>query len=231
MTTRTGVRPTTGTRGAVATRVALAPATALLLAPGPADADEALGRRLAALRALVEAGGDSAHGGTRASTTPGIAREAAASRVGRAPDVPVADPQEACDAGAWWRGSAYAARSRARDAVRDAAIRYALDPALLRAVIRVESAGNPRALSGAGAQGLMQLMPATARSLGVVCAFDPRENVLGGARYLRRMRDRLGSWPRALAAYHAGPGRVESGRPLPRSTRSYVARVLARWGR
>jgi soluble lytic murein transglycosylase-like protein len=74
----------------------------------------------------------------------------------------------------------------------------------------------------------MQLMPATARELGVVCPFDPRQNVLGGARYLRRLRDRLGTWPRALAGYHAGPSRVERGR-IPAETRRYVRRVMESW--
>ena len=105
-----------------------------------------------------------------------------------------------------------------------------LDPRLIRSVIRHESNFDPKAVSSQGAMGLMQLMPGTARELGVTCAFDPRQNVLGGSRYLRRMRDELGSWPRALAAYHAGPTRVRSGR-LPGETRRYVARVLTSWGR
>jgi soluble lytic murein transglycosylase-like protein len=118
--------------------------------------------------------------------------------------------------------------ARTRRAIRDAALRYRLDPRLLRAVIRHESAWDPRAVSTAGARGLMQLMPATARELGVIRPFDPRENVLGGARYLRRLFDRLGSWPRALAAYHAGPGNVIRGAVGP-ATQRYVARVLASW--
>ena len=76
--------------------------------------------------------------------------------------------------------------------------------------------------------GLMQLMPATASALGVACPFDPRENVLGGSRYLRRLHDRFGSWKRAIAAYHAGPTRVERGR-IPGVTRRYVKRVLRGW--
>ena len=71
-------------------------------------------------------------------------------------------------------------------------------------------------------------MPATARSLGVVCAFDPRENVMAGTRYLRELHARLGSWPRALAGYHAGPRRVERGR-IPGETRRYVRRIIASW--
>jgi len=113
-------------------------------------------------------------------------------------------------------------------AVRDASLRWAVDASLIRAVIRHESAGDVWALSSKGAQGLMQLMPATARELGVRCPFDPRENILGGTRYLRELRDRLGSWRRALAGYHAGPTRVLAKR-IPRVTRAYVERVLRSW--
>jgi len=113
-------------------------------------------------------------------------------------------------------------------AVREASLRWAVDAALIRAVIRHESAGEISALSSKGAQGLMQLMPGTARELGVRCPFDPRENILGGTRYLRQLRDRLGSWRRALAGYHAGPTRVLEER-IPRVTRAYVERVLRSW--
>ena len=99
---------------------------------------------------------------------------------------------------------------------------------LIEAVIRHESNGDPEAVSHAGAQGLMQLMPATARQMGTVCSFDPRENVIAGTRYLRRMYDRFGSWPDALAAYNAGPARVEAG-ALPAETRRYVANVMRSW--
>jgi soluble lytic murein transglycosylase-like protein len=119
-------------------------------------------------------------------------------------------------------------RARIDTAVRDASLRFAVSPELLHAVIRHESAYDVEAVSHRGAQGLMQLMPATARELGVVCPFDPRQNVLGGARYLRRLRDRLGTWPRALAGYHAGPSRVERGR-IPAETRRYVRRVMESW--
>ena len=74
----------------------------------------------------------------------------------------------------------------------------------------------------------MQLMPQTARELGVVCPDDPRENVIGGTRYLRELRDRFGSWELALAAYNAGPTRVVEGR-IPAETRRYVKRVIATW--
>ena len=74
----------------------------------------------------------------------------------------------------------------------------------------------------------MQLMPQTARALGANCPFDPRENVMAGTRYLRRLRDRFGSWPLAVVAYHAGPTRVEENR-IPGETRRYVRRVLRTW--
>ncbi|MGQ9556452.1 MAG: lytic transglycosylase domain-containing protein [Desulfurispora sp.] len=111
----------------------------------------------------------------------------------------------------------------------EAAARYDLDPALLKAVARAESSFDPQAVSPAGAAGLMQLMPATARALGVTDVFDPRQNILAGARYLRQLLDRFaGDLPLALAAYNAGPGAVErhGGIPPYRETRQYVSRVL-----
>jgi soluble lytic murein transglycosylase-like protein len=119
-------------------------------------------------------------------------------------------------------------RSRIDTAVRDASLRYRTDRRLIESVIRVESNYDVDAVSNKGAMGLMQLMPGTARELGVICAFEPRSNVLAGTRYLRRLRDRLGSWPRALAGYHAGPRRVESGR-IPAITHRYVENVMRRW--
>jgi Transglycosylase SLT domain len=112
-----------------------------------------------------------------------------------------------------------------------AAERFRVPPHWIRAVIAVESAGDPRAVSRAGAMGLMQIMPATwaelraAHDLGAD-PFDPRDNILAGTAYLRAMYDRFGA-PGFLAAYNAGPGRyaehLATGRPLPRETRDYVA--------
>ena len=111
-----------------------------------------------------------------------------------------------------------------------AAAKYNLDPNLLRGLIRAESNFNPRAGSPAGAQGLTQLMPGTARSLGVTNAFDPAQAIDGGAKYLRQQLDRFGGDPRkALAAYNAGPGAVQrhGGVPPYAETQNYVRRVLA----
>jgi soluble lytic murein transglycosylase-like protein len=120
-----------------------------------------------------------------------------------------------------------------RGLVERVARRYGLDPALVDAVVRAESGYDPQATSPAGAMGLMQLMPATARALGVVDPYDPVQNVEGGVRYLRGLLDRFGDVTLALAAYNAGPGAVTryGGVPPYRETRAYVERVLSTWQR
>lgn len=114
--------------------------------------------------------------------------------------------------------------------ITDAAQQYGVRPALLRALMQAESSGNPQAVSPAGAQGLMQLMPGTAAGLGVTNPFDPAQNIMGGARYLRQQLDRFGGDERlALAAYNAGPGAVQryNGVPPYPETQQYVNRVLS----
>jgi len=183
-------------------RTAAALAAGSLLISSAGFADEPIARRLAALKSLA---------------SPGSLR------------VPQGLPESAgCGGVRWWRATDYGLRARIDAAVRDASLRYAVDAALIRAVIRHESAFNPDAVSHKGAMGLMQLMPGTARELGVVCPFEPRENVLAGALYLHRLHERFGRWPLAIAAYNAGPHRVARGR-FPDETRRYVRRVVASW--
>lgn len=115
--------------------------------------------------------------------------------------------------------------------IRDAARRHALPEALLTAVVAVESGFDPKAQSRKGAKGLMQLMPETARRFGVRDVFSVRDNLYGGAAYLRLLIDQFDNdVALALAAYNAGEGAVlRAGRRLPDypETRDYVARVLA----
>jgi len=107
--------------------------------------------------------------------------------------------------------------------------RKGLSQALVKAVIRAESGGNPRALSRCGARGLMQLMPATAAEMGIDDIFDPDQNIAGGTQYLAKMLELFrGDKRLALAAYNAGPGAVKkyNGIPPYPETRKYVDRVL-----
>ena len=112
--------------------------------------------------------------------------------------------------------------------------RHGLDPNLVLAVIGVESGFQPGAVSNKGAQGLMQLMPGTARDMGVADAMDPAQNLDGGTRYLRMLIAQYGGdVGRALAAYNAGPGAVKrhGGVPPYRETHHYIDRVLKRYQR
>ncbi len=113
--------------------------------------------------------------------------------------------------------------------MRTSARKHNLDPELLRAVMRQESAGNPWAVSHKGAKGLMQLMDGTARELGVRDAYNPAQNIEGGATYLRRMLDKFDDVSLALAAYNAGPAAVDrfNGVPPYPETQNYVANVMA----
>lgn len=115
--------------------------------------------------------------------------------------------------------------------IRQAEARYQLPPRLLQALVWQESRFNPFAISPAGAAGLAQLMPGTARELGVSNRHDPAENIDGGARYLKQMLERFGAIHLALAAYNAGPGAVSraGGIPKNRETPGYVKSVIDRW--
>jgi hypothetical protein len=117
--------------------------------------------------------------------------------------------------------------------IQQASQQYGVDPKLIKAVIQAESGFRPKAGSSAGAAGLMQLMPATARELGVKDRFNPEQNIMGGTKYLASMLRKFnGDVSLALAAYNAGPGAVQrhGGIPPYRETQNYVRKVLANYG-
>ena len=137
--------------------------------------------------------------------------------------------------------------------IRDSQAFYGIPDAFMRAVIKTESDYDPNVVSSAGAQGLMQLLPVTARQMGVINSFDPRQNIMGGARYLQVLARRFCHTQAAtddaqrpaerltvcstdekikvIAAYHAGPGAVEKygGIPPYETTRMYVGMVMRRY--
>jgi hypothetical protein len=149
------------------------------------------------------------------------------------------------------RDTSLARYSRFDDHIRDQQACYGIPQALIRAVMRTESDFDPHVVSSAGAQGLMQLMPATARGMGVTNVWDPRQNIMGGARYLQLLAKRYCHTPalgriadrttslvcsheekiKVLAGYHAGPGAVDkyAGMPPYETTRYYVNAVLQRF--
>lgn len=123
--------------------------------------------------------------------------------------------------------------------IAEASQRFGIPESWIRAVLRAESAGDVRAISSAGARGLMQVMPGTWADLRVRHRlgrdpYDPRDNILAGTAYLREMHDRYGNVSAMLAAYNAGPGRYDdylsSGRTLPAETRAYVAAIAPQIG-
>lgn len=118
--------------------------------------------------------------------------------------------------------------------INNAAKRFSLDPELIRAIIKVESGFNPFAVSHKGAQGLMQLMPQTAKEMRVDFPFEAEDNIMGGSRYLRKMLNLFeGDLKLGLAAYNAGPARVRKKRSVPNipETEQYVKKVMREYDR
>lgn len=149
-------------------------------------------------------------------------RRAGTSAAARRPGAPV--PANAARANAPARPS----KNELERLVHDIAERHKLDPVLVKAVIEAESNWNPNAISHKGAQGLMQLIPGTADSLGVKNAFDPEQNIEAGVRHLRTLLEKYnGDLTKALAAYNAGAGAVDraGGVPNYRETRNYVQKI------
>ena len=112
--------------------------------------------------------------------------------------------------------------------IQEAADTHDIDADLIRAVVQTESEFNPTVVSPAGAKGLMQLMPAVVRDMGVVDALDPRDNIMGGTKYLKQLLDaNRGSVALALASYNAGLGNVRRYKGIPpfKETRNYVRKI------
>lgn len=212
-------------RGATAARALFG---LLLAASGEAGAADATYRRYTDAQGVVHVTPAGAAAAARATADlPGSGGEGEPRTAAREAGVPPRDPEvEVAEALADERGRRYEAH------IRGAARLYQLPEALLRAVIHTESNYHPGALSGAGAMGLTQLMPSTARFLGVPKPFDPRQSIYGGAKFLRLLANRFGGdMVLVLAGYFSGAGAVQKygGVPPHPGVRAYVKAVLRRF--
>jgi soluble lytic murein transglycosylase-like protein len=114
--------------------------------------------------------------------------------------------------------------------IKESATKHGIDPLLVKAIIKAESNFDAKAISTKGAQGLMQLMPATAKEFKIADPFDPMENIAGGTKYLRSLLDNYnGDVELSLAAYNAGPGNVRGSIPNIYETKTYVSKVLGNY--
>lgn len=130
------------------------------------------------------------------------------------------------------QGTTLSTHPQIEEIIGKASRQYGVDVALIKAVIKTESNFNPKAVSQAGAEGLMQLMPGTARGLGVTDSFNPEQNIMAGTKFLKDMLKRYnGDLDSALAAYNWGPGNVDrkGTSRLPQETREYLVRVKSRY--
>lgn len=201
-------------------------AFAVSLLPGTARAEGSLDASSAKRRSIIRALRDLAQTDAASTSTPTSLEHPNA---GPSRSSSLGDSDAACEIARLRARPENTRRLRIESAIHDAALLHGVSPRLIRSVIHHESFFDPFAVSPVGAMGLMQLMPGTARELGVVCPWDPRENILGGVRYLRSMYDRFGSWQTALHAYNAGPRAVVEGR-VPRVSTRYARQVLSRAG-
>ncbi len=164
-------------------------------------------------------------------TAAGLQQEGPAYEAAGAEEVPGASFQKELESRVGSGTQSAGSTESMDDIFQEAADRFGLSVKLLKAVAKAESNFNPNAVSSAGAQGVMQLMPATARGLGVSNAFDARQNIMGGAQYLKSNLDRYGgNVALALAAYNAGPANVEKygGIPPFSETQHYVSSILSK---
>ncbi len=182
----------------------------------------AAAQRIAQLQALIAAAGQFGTPGAGAATGAGPATDFASA-------LQAATGETSATSAAYQPAGAEGGSSQYEPLIQQAAARNGVDPAVLHGLIQQESGFDPNSSSSAGAQGLTQLMPGTASSLGVANPLNPAESIEGGARYLAQMMAQFGgNTSDALAAYNAGPGAVSKygGVPPYAETQSYVSKVL-----